>query len=124
MKARPALVWIILAGCGGSTDYLGQPPDEAAAQLADVGCDLMFECGLYDITCDPPEVTRHDASEYYDSHAACVADLASFYVELFEGCAAANLTEAEKDSLNECLNANRSSCPSQTDIDNAIDQVC
>jgi hypothetical protein len=98
-------------------------PTEAAAQLAEDGCDIMFDCGLYDIECDPPEVTHHDASEYYDSREACVAEIAPFYIEIFQGCAAANLSEAEKDALNDCLNSSRS-CPSQSDIDDAIDQAC
>lgn len=124
---RPGVfaIWLAAAACGGGTDYLGQSPEDAAADLAQVGCDYAFECGVYELDCDPMEITHHPASDYYDSHAACESQSAAAYRDIFTGCAAANLTDDEKDLLNDCLNANAGAgCRTEAELDELLEQAC
>jgi hypothetical protein len=124
MRKSWAFVALVIAGCGGGTDYLGQSPEESAADLAEMGCGVAFDCGVYEIDCDPPTATLRPAEEIYGSQAACESDLADYYADLFAGCAAANLTDDQKDTLNDCLNSGSRSCLSEAEAAEWAEAVC
>ena len=53
----------------------------------------------------------------------CEGQVSDTYVDLFNGCAMANLTDDEKDALNDCFNAG-GSCPAEADYQAIADAVC
>lgn len=124
MRALLLGVVFSAAACGGGTDYFGLDPDEAAAEAADRACDQAYRCGLYTIDCDPTvTATRDDPSTLFDDRAACDAEIASFYVDFFVACAAAGLTDDEREAINDCLNTSVS-CMSDSELQAYAEAVC
>jgi hypothetical protein len=118
------LATFVALGCGGSTDYLGESPDEAGADLADTSCDAAFDCGVLMIDCGTPNTaTRISGEQAYGSRSECEMDLTDSYTDLFAGCALANLTDSDRDTLNDCLNSG-SFCPAESDFQAIADAVC
>ena len=114
---------MVLAACGGTTDYLGMPPEEAGAELADKSCDQLFECDVVEISCDPPTGTRVPAEQFFGSREACTAQLQPDYILLFQGCDLVDLTEDQIDDMNSCFNQDPG-CYSDEEITELVDAVC
>jgi hypothetical protein len=119
-----AVMVSLLTACGGGTDYLGESPSDAADDLASKTCAAAFDCGVLNIHCGAPNTAEHVSGEAaYGTRMDCEAQVSGTYVDLFNGCAMANLTDDEKDALNDCFNAG-GSCPSEADYQAIADAVC
>src|SRR5262245_28387309 len=117
-----SMVWLVACG-GGGHDYLSDPPEEAAQDLAEHGCDAAFDCGVYEISCsDPPTAHRVSADTIWESSEACQAETAPYYVEMLTGCAAAHLTAAQQNDFNDCLSI--SACMTPPDLSAYADAIC
>jgi hypothetical protein len=125
MRKLPWLGIALLGACGGDVDYLGLPPAEAASEAAETGCAIAFRCGLIVIDTDTQPCTGSyaPAETEYTSRAACETELAAYYVELFTGCAAANLSDAERADLNDCFNYDPG-CYSESELDDLAAAAC
>lgn len=114
----------LLGACGSDTDFLGESPEEAASDLAQSNCDAAYDCGLLQVTCGTPNTaTRIPADQFYESRADCEMTVSDAYVDLFTGCAAANLSDAQRDTLNDCLNSG-AWCPPESEFQSIADAVC
>ena len=123
MLRRFALIFV--AGCADGTDYFELQPAEAAAQLADRGCDRAFGCGVVEFDCEavPPTVTVRTGAEYYGSLELCQMNLEQYYTALLIGCTHAALTDGMRDDYNQCNNG-PTTCYTDAEIAELMNAVC
>jgi len=122
---------LAFAGCGdneyGGIDYLGEPPAVIGPELGDSACDAVFACGVINVTCDPlmmiAEAVREPAVHFYGSRDVCDTMQTTYYTDLVAGCAAADLSDDERDQINTCLNA-AWYCPADADLQAVADASC
>ena len=125
LYVRVTLCLGLVGACGGDVDYLDMPPGEAATELAELGCSIMFECGVidFDTSTQPCAATYQPAESMFADEAECQGSLIQTYSDLFRGCAMANLTAAERDDLNACLNLEQG-CLSEAELAALANGVC
>ncbi len=111
---------LALAACTSddAIDFMGHEPTQAAVELAELDCAMIFECGVLEFHC-PDNLTMPEsdesgctldyipASTEFANETACISQLADDYRELFVGCAVANLGDSERSAVNDCLNQER-----------------
>lgn len=120
-----ALLSLAVAGCGGDTDYISKDPAEAGPELGEAACDADFECGIISVSCDMGTAVamREPAEHLYGSRDACDTMLTTYYTDIITGCAAANLTDDERDQVNACLNS-APYCPADSELQDVADALC
>lgn len=116
-----ALCLVVFAACGGggsSVSIVGDPPEVAAAEIADAYCDLQVECGEVTITCDAEScVGTIEDVEY----AACYSEAEADFLANIESC---DLTAEEEQAAEDCANALLAQpCITQAELDAYVDEI-
>ncbi|HUH05585.1 MAG TPA: hypothetical protein VML75_26505 [Kofleriaceae bacterium] len=104
-------------GGGGTTIELGdKTPEVASAEIADAICDEQVECGEIDIECMSTEAGLDCTGTIEPvDYNACYAELQP---DIQSDLAACDLTDAEKTTVEDCLNALLARpCITQSELD-------
>ena len=124
-----ALCLVVFAACGGgggsSVSIVGDPPAEAAAEIADAICDQIVECGEVNFDCTFNQETQMvdcvGTIEEGPTHADCVAEEEPDILADLEAC---ELTTEEQQLVEDCLNEQlAASCVTQEELDAWLEEV-
>lgn len=117
---------VLLAGCNGGVNTVGDTPTEAAQEVATAICDFGAACPKVDIECTSDGETTTCTGMFGDlvteaEHMQCYDALSTEFVLAFEQFDAIGLDRADFDA---CVNASISQgCPTQAELDAYIAEL-